>query len=146
MQFNGVNNKERKCCSVTRQRCLFKRMRQNSMCSQNIRRSRCVGEAKRFRGGFWRQEASVSPLPPPPSFLSPLFISVTGACSPSRAWGVMAGLPGFASHGSGHNLRAGCQWKVLPLSDAVVNSPFQKILAALTQLRNRGSTYCGNDE
>ena len=48
--------------------------------------------------------------------------------SPS-AWGLMAGLPGFASHGSSLHLGAGCQqWKLLdvsgtqpPLCEAVVN-------------------------
>ena len=76
------------------QRCLFKCMHQNSMCSQNILRSRCIGKSKRLRGVF--------PF-------STVFISVMGACPPSRAWGLMAGLPGFVSHGSGLNLGAGCQ-------------------------------------
>ena len=45
-------------------------------------------------------------------------------------WGLMVGLPRFASHGSGLHLGAGCQkWKLLdvsgtqpPLCEAVVNS------------------------
>ena len=38
------------------------------------------------------------------------FISVTGACFfPPSAWGLMAGLPEFASHGSSLHLGAGCQ-------------------------------------
>ena len=68
MQFNEVNNKERKCCSVT----------------SNI----TLG-----------QELSVLHC----------FMSVTGAGLPLKAWGLMAGLPGLASHGSGLNLGAGCQ-------------------------------------
>ena len=46
---------------------------------------------------------------PSPLCLFHCLMSVTGACLPSRAWGLMAGLPGLASHGSGLNLVAGCQ-------------------------------------
>ena len=60
--------------------------------------------SQRLRSGFWRQVVSVSPL-----CLVHCFISVTGACPPSRAWVLVAGLQGFASHWSGLNLGAGCQ-------------------------------------
>ena len=54
----------------------------------------------------------------------------------------MAGLPGFASHGSGLYLGAGCQqWKLLdvpgtqpPLSDAVVNFSF--VIPHITNARS----------
>ena len=70
---------------------------------------------------------AVFPHPFPPLF--PLFIQCDGCLFPFPAWGLMAGLPGFASHGSSLHLGAGCQyWKLLDvsdnqprLSDAVVN-------------------------
>ena len=65
--------------------------------------------------------------PPLPS-LFPLFIQCDGCLSPFPVWGLMAGLPGFASHGRSLHIGAGYQqWKLLdvsgtqpPLSDAVV--------------------------
>ena len=61
MQFNRVNNKERKFSSVTSSVSLsaFARI----PCAHRTCRSRCVGKAKRLHGGFWRQEASVFPPP-----------------------------------------------------------------------------------
>ena len=75
---------------------------QNSMCSQNIHCSCCAGKAKRLSAGFWGEDAELFlPLPPfpppPPSFLFPLFISVTGDCFPSRAWGLIADLPAMGA-------------------------------------------------
>ena len=72
---------------------------------------------------------AISPLVSLPFF--PLFYQCYGCLfffSPST-WGLMAGLPGFANHGSGLHLGAGCQWwKLLdvsgtqpPLCEAVVN-------------------------
>ena len=58
--------------------------------------------SQRLHSVFWRQVASVFPSPYPPlSF--PLFYRC------DRCLGLMAGLPGFASHGSSLNLGAGCQ-------------------------------------
>ena len=77
-------------------------------------------------GTPWR----LSQAPLPCSSLSfHCFISVMGACFFSFCVGLLAGMPGFASHGSGLHLGAGCQWwKLLdvsgtqpPLCKAVVN-------------------------
>ena len=75
---------------------------------------------------------AVSSLPLPSPF--PLMFSVRRVLAffPA-AWGLMAGLPGFPSHGSGLHLGAGCQqWKLLgitdtqpPLSNAVVNQGYK---------------------
>ena len=60
---------------------------------------------------------AVSP-PLPLLFSFHCFIRVTGACFFSFHVGrLMAGLPGFASHGRGLHLGAGCQyWKLLDIS------------------------------
>ena len=114
MQFNGVYNLEHKSYPCD-QWFLIHAMCQDSSCSWSVgRRSGfvgilvCVFWVLAFFlsiGTPWR----LSPLPCP--FLSfHCFISVTGACfffSPST-WGLMAGFPGFVSHGSGLHLGAGC--------------------------------------
>ena len=46
--------------------------------------------------------------PPIPS-LFPLSTQCDGYLFPFPVWGLMAGLPGFASHGRGLHLGAGCQ-------------------------------------
>ena len=92
---------------------LYMRMRQDSSCSWSI--GHCgiwmvflsAFEALAFllsMGTPWR----MSPLPCP-SFSFHCLISVTGACFFPSARGLIAGLPGFASHGSGLHLGAGCQ-------------------------------------
>ena len=76
---------------------------------------------------------SISGFFPPPSLpFSTDVLSVTGASFFPAAWGLMVGLPGFPSYGSGLHLGAGCQyWKLLgitgtqpPLSNAVVNGHY----------------------
>ena len=96
-------------CHKGDQQCLFGYMRQESTCSQNIQRSYCVGVGQCLHSSFLEPESFCFPPPFPPSVFSAVFISVMGACLPSRAWGLMAGFPGFATHGSGLNLGAGCQ-------------------------------------
>ena len=65
--------------------------------------------------------------PPIPS-LFPLFLQCDGCLFPFPVWGLMAGLPGFTSHGRSLHLGAGyLYWKLLdvsgtqpPFSNAVV--------------------------
>ena len=96
-----------------------------------------------------RLQTPPPPPPPPaphfpPSF--PLFTQCDG-CLPS-AWGLMAGLPGFVSHGpSSLYLGAGCQkWKLLdisgnqpPFCDTVVNVNKQTTICRKLTLQNN---YC----
>ena len=86
-------------------------------------------------------EAVCPPLSLP--FFS-LFICVMGAFFTPSSWGLMAGLPGFASHGSSLHLGAGCQqWKHLdvsgtqpPLCEAFVNRRNINTLVNINQLVN----------
>ena len=127
MQFHRVNNKEHQHSLVV-STFLHMHMRQNSMCSS----------FEGFLYLFWTWTCSylwveaahgLSSFPHP--FL-PLFIQCDGCLFPFPMWGLMAELPGFASHGRSLHLGAGCQyWKLLdvsgtqpPLSDAVVNLLF----------------------
>ena len=84
------------------------RMRQDSSCSWSIECcSSFVGVLVSVFlsvGTPWR----LSPLPCP-SLSFHCFVSVAGACFSPSAWGLMAGLPGFASHGSGLHQGAGCK-------------------------------------
>ena len=84
--------------------------------------------------------------------LFPLFIQCDGCLSPFPMWGLMAGLPGFASHGRSLHLGAGYQqWKLLdfwgtqpPLSDAVVkqrNSSSNQIRFPLFSSSSAQSIY-----
>ena len=66
------------------------------------------------------------------------------------AWGLIVGLPGFASHGRSLHLGAGCQWwKLLdvsgtqpPISDAVVNrSCFVQVRRSRLILWDLGGTF-----
>ena len=86
------------------------RMRQDSSCSWSI------GHCSSFVGILVSVLLSVSVFPERGDSLEavsppPLFYQCDGCLfffSPS-VWGLMAGLPGFASHGSGLHLGAGCQ-------------------------------------
>ena len=76
-------------------------------------RLRGVGSHYVYRDSVYSERfcvgARLQGCPPPiPSLSFHCLTSVTGACPPFM-WGLMAGLPGFASHGSGLYLGAGCQ-------------------------------------
>ena len=107
-------------------------MGQDSMCSWVTRRSSSF-MLSALSSNIWVSSVGTllggsfpSPVPP---FSFHCFISVTGAYFLPFAQGLLAGLPGFANHGSGLHLGAGCQWwKLLdasgtqpPLCEAVVS-------------------------
>ena len=88
-------------------------MSQDSSCSWFVGHcSSFVGVLFRvFLSVFLECGESLEVVSPPLSLpFFPLFHQCDGCLffSPS-AWGFMAGLPGFASHGSGLHLGAGCQ-------------------------------------
>ena len=78
-----VNNKEHSAFSSFLHMC----MRLNSMCFKRVFAA-LFGVTAQHPGSF----------PPLPS-LFPLFFQCDGCLFPFPAWGLMAGLPGFASHG-----------------------------------------------
>ena len=131
MQFNGVNNKERKCCSD--QRCLFKHMRRNSMCSQNIMSFSLHWQSQAFACWFLEPGNFCFSLLPSPFSFSHLFISVMGASvlpqGPGGSWLVCQDLPATGAvsiQELAANSGSSCMdisVTQLPLSDAVVKSP-----------------------
>ena len=97
---HGVNNKEQQCClesvafhtwACARSHVLFDR----SMC--------LAGASVLLRGS-----SRLPPSPLLPSLFSTVHTVWRVPALPS-VWGLMAGLPGFASHGSSLHLGAGCQ-------------------------------------
>ena len=125
MQFHRVNNKEHQHSLVV-SLFLHMHMHQNSMSSSY----------EGFLYLFWTRTCSIVrrgwAVFPTPSLPLPLFIQCDGCLFPFPMWGLMAELPGFASHGRSLHQGAGCQyWKLqnvsgtqTPLSGAVVNLLF----------------------
>ena len=137
MQFNGVTVTTRST-SFTRavSSLLDMRMHQHSLCSWSI--GHCSGFVAVLVSVFLsfsvfpeRLDSLEAVSLPSPSLSFHCFMSVTGAWFSLSAWGLMAGLPGFASHGTSLHLGATCncqQWKLVdvsdtqpPLCEAVVN-------------------------
>ena len=94
------------------QRHLNMRMHQDSMCSSPEGVVALQRLARLYALAFLCAVGAPiigCPTPPFPSPF-PLFYQCDGCLLGfPPAWGLMAGLPGFASHGSGFHLGAGCQ-------------------------------------
>ena len=98
MHFNRVTNKEHPHSLVVSS-FLHIHMRWNSICP-SLEASLCVLWA--LTCSIVRRGCSLSGQfsPPIPSLLT-LFIQCDGCLFPFPMWGLMAGLPGFTSHGAG---------------------------------------------
>ena len=105
-QFNWVNNKGHQCCLVVRG-FLHMRIRQNSMCSSFETFLHVLWELSVLL--IWSDSSLSRQFSPPLLPLFPLFIQCDRYLFPFPVWGFMAGLPGFASHGSSLHLGVGCQ-------------------------------------
>ena len=106
MKFNGVNNQERQRYLVVSGVVICACV--GIPCAPRLRRIGVCFE-RELPALFCVAAHRPSSFSPPLHSFFPLFIQCDGCLFPFPAWGFMAGLPGFASHGSSLHLGAGCQ-------------------------------------